>query len=139
MVEVLRMTRIQIPGEVPGAALLVMGLCGLWVRSTPDRNRVSRAVYWLYQKITFGVSVDTYLLVGGIAAIVVGSLLLFGPSWIAGSTTVSAAWLTPSCQQAGGNRSSRVVTRMAPWLPPASAITFGWSSEGGCRCLRPVW
>lgn len=72
------MTPVQISGEVLGAALLVMGLFGLWVRSKPDRNRVSRAIYLLYQKITFGVSVDTYLLVGGIVAIVVGSLLLLG-------------------------------------------------------------
>jgi hypothetical protein len=72
------MTCMQITSEMLDAGLLVLGLSMLWVRCKPDRNRVTRAVYWIYQKTTFATSVGTDLLMSGIVLIVLGAALLLG-------------------------------------------------------------
>ena len=72
------MRPLQITSEVLGAGLLVLGVLMLWVRSKPDRNGVSQAIYWIYQKTTLAVSVETYLLIAGIVLVALGSALVLG-------------------------------------------------------------
>ena len=64
--------------SVLGAGLVVLGFIMGWVRSSPDRNRVSQAIYRVYHKTTHGVSVDTYLLTGAIILVSLGLALMLG-------------------------------------------------------------
>lgn len=64
--------------SVLGAGLVVLGFIMLWVRSNPDRDRASQAIYRVYQKTTHGVSVDTYFLTGAITLVAVGLALMLG-------------------------------------------------------------
>jgi hypothetical protein len=72
------MTPKMISAEMLGAGIIVIGLVMLWVRSKPDRNSLSRTIFSVYAKTTHGVSVQTYLLTGGLVLVTVGLWLLLG-------------------------------------------------------------
>lgn len=71
--------QMQISGQqLSGVTFLILGISMLWVRRRPDRNMLSRALYWSHRKTFHVISVETYFLIAGVTFIGIGLFLLFG-------------------------------------------------------------
>jgi hypothetical protein len=74
----MQVTRIQLSPHDIGVGLFLFGVALLWVRFAHERNNGARAIYTVYEKLSVGSSVDTYLLAAGLGLMVFGFLLFSG-------------------------------------------------------------